>query len=184
MRFCPNTSITSPTVHRAQSGLQLQLMDLHQHIISLKSIIYITVHSSHSTVYRFGQNIMACIHHYGLPGGSVVKNLPANAGDAGSVPELGQSPGVGNGNPLQDYYLDKSMDRGGGGVQSKGAQRVRHDWAHTHACIHHYSIIQCSFIALKIPYAPLIYPSNPGQPIVSTVLPFPGCHIFGIYTVF
>ena len=36
-----------------------------------------------------------------FPGGSVVKNLPANAGDAGSVPELGRSPGEGNGNPLQ-----------------------------------------------------------------------------------
>ena len=41
-----------------------------------------------------------------FPGGSVVKNLPANAGDAGSVPELGRSPGEGNGNPLQ--YSGKS----------------------------------------------------------------------------
>ena len=31
----------------------------------------------------------------------VVKNLPANAGDMGSIPELGRSPEVGNGNPLQ-----------------------------------------------------------------------------------
>ena len=30
----------------------------------------------------------------------MVKNLPANAGDAGSIPGLGRSPGVGNGNPL------------------------------------------------------------------------------------
>ena len=39
----------------------------------------------------------------GLPGGSVVKNLPANAGDmgdAGSIPGSGRSPGGGNGNPL------------------------------------------------------------------------------------
>ena len=35
----------------------------------------------------------------GLPGGSVVKNPPANAGDAGSIPESGRSPGGGNGNP-------------------------------------------------------------------------------------
>ena len=33
-------------------------------------------------------------------GGLVVKNLPANAGDMGSIPELGRSPEVGNGNPL------------------------------------------------------------------------------------
>ena len=37
----------------------------------------------------------------GFPGGSVVKNPPANAGDAGSIPGLGRSPGEGNGHPLQ-----------------------------------------------------------------------------------
>ena len=37
----------------------------------------------------------------GFPGGSVVKNLPANAGDAGLIPGLGRVPGEGNGNPLQ-----------------------------------------------------------------------------------
>ena len=45
----------------------------------------------------------------------MVKNLPANAGDirdAGLIPELGRSPGVGNGNPLQYSGLGKSMDRG------------------------------------------------------------------------
>ena len=39
----------------------------------------------------------------GFPGGTVVKNLPANAGDVrdtGSIPGLGRSPGVENGNPL------------------------------------------------------------------------------------
>ena len=35
------------------------------------------------------------------PGGSVVKNLPANAGDAGLIPGLGRSLEEGNGNPLQ-----------------------------------------------------------------------------------
>ena len=40
----------------------------------------------------------------GFPNGTVIKNPPANVGDArdaGSVPGLGRSPGVGNGNPLQ-----------------------------------------------------------------------------------
>ena len=36
----------------------------------------------------------------GFPGGSVVKNLPANAGDVSLIPGLGRSPGEGNGNPL------------------------------------------------------------------------------------
>ena len=50
-----------------------------------------------------------------IPGGTVVKNPPANAGDArdtGSIPELGRSLGVRNGNPLQYSCLKNSMDRG------------------------------------------------------------------------
>ena len=48
----------------------------------------------------------------GFPGGSVVKNPPANAGDAGLIPESGRSPGRGNGNPLQYSCLENPMDRG------------------------------------------------------------------------
>ena len=42
----------------------------------------------------------------GFPGGSVVKNPPANAGDQGSIPGSGGSLGVGNGNPLQYSCLE------------------------------------------------------------------------------
>ena len=42
----------------------------------------------------------------------MVKNLPANAEDAGSVPESGRSSGEGNGNPLQHSCLGNPMDRG------------------------------------------------------------------------
>ena len=48
----------------------------------------------------------------GFPGGSVVKNPPANVGDIGSVPGLGRFPGEGNGNPLQYSCLGNPMDRG------------------------------------------------------------------------
>ena len=48
----------------------------------------------------------------GFPGGTVVKNPPANAGDAGSIPGSGGSPGGGNGYPLQYSCLENSMDRG------------------------------------------------------------------------
>ena len=41
----------------------------------------------------------------------VVKNLPASAGDAGSIPGSGRSPGGGNGNPLQYSCLENSVDR-------------------------------------------------------------------------
>ena len=45
-------------------------------------------------------------------GGSVLDNLPANAGDAGSIPASGRSPEEGNGNPLQYSCLENPMDRG------------------------------------------------------------------------
>ena len=51
-------------------------------------------------------------HRCGFPGSSVVKNLPANAGDAGPVPGSGRPPAEGNGNPLQYSSLKNPMDRG------------------------------------------------------------------------
>ena len=48
----------------------------------------------------------------GFPSGSVVNNLPADAGDTGSIPGWGRSPGVGNSNPLQYYYLENPMNIG------------------------------------------------------------------------
>ena len=53
--------------------------------------------------------------YFGLSGVSEVKNSPDNAGDAGnsgSIPGLGRSPGGGNGSPLQYSYLENPMDRG------------------------------------------------------------------------
>ena len=47
-----------------------------------------------------------------LPGGSDGKASVYNAGDPGSIPELGRSPGEGNGNPLQYDCLENPMDRG------------------------------------------------------------------------
>ena len=44
----------------------------------------------------------------GFPGDSVVKNLPTNAGAAGSIPGSGRAPGEGNGNPLQYSSLGSS----------------------------------------------------------------------------
>ena len=51
----------------------------------------------------------------GFPGGTVVKNLPANAanaGDMGLIPGSGRSPGEGNGNPLLYSSLENSFNRG------------------------------------------------------------------------
>ena len=51
-------------------------------------------------------------HHLDFPDGSVVKNPPANAGDAGLIPGLERSPGGENGNPLQCSCLGNPIDRG------------------------------------------------------------------------
>ena len=48
----------------------------------------------------------------GFSGGSVIKILPANAGDMGLILGSGRSIGGGNGNPLQYSCLENSMDRG------------------------------------------------------------------------
>ena len=67
-----------------------------------------------------------------IPGSSVVKNLPTNAGDtgdSGSNPGSGSSPGKGNGNPLQYSCLGNPMDREPGGLRLMGWQRVSQDCA-------------------------------------------------------
>ena len=59
----------------------------------------------------------------GFPGGLVVKNLPANAGDSGSIPGVGKFHGEGNGSPLQYFCLGNLMDREPRRLQSMGAAR-------------------------------------------------------------
>ena len=59
----------------------------------------------------------------GFPSDSVVKNLPANAGDAGLIPGLGRSPGEGKSNTLQYSCLENSMDRGACGPTVHGMQK-------------------------------------------------------------
>ena len=53
----------------------------------------------------------------------MVKNLPANAGDTGSIPGSGRSPGEGNDNPLQYYCLENPKDRGVWWVTVHGAAK-------------------------------------------------------------
>ena len=63
----------------------------------------------------------------GFPGGLVVKNPLADAGDTGSVPGLGRSPG-GDGNPLQYSCPGNPVD-GGAWRATYGCKRVGHDLA-------------------------------------------------------
>ena len=75
-------------------------------------------------LHKMKNRMVVCVHgisfSLGFPGGSVVKNLPANAGDVDSTPGLGRSPREGNGNPLP--WTEEP-----GGLQFMGCKRVRHD---------------------------------------------------------
>ena len=62
---------------------------------------------------------------YALNRLSSKKNPPANAGDVGSVPELGRSPGEGNGNPLRILVWEISWTEEPGGLQSTGSQKTQ-----------------------------------------------------------
>ena len=65
----------------------------------------------------------------GFPGSSVGKKSNYNAGDPGSIPESGRSPGEGNGNQHQYSCLRNPMDRGAWWAIVHGATRVGHDLA-------------------------------------------------------
>ena len=61
----------------------------------------------------------------GFPGGSEVKASACNAGDLGSIPGLGRSPGEGNGNPLQYSCLENPMDGGAWWATVHGVAKSR-----------------------------------------------------------
>ena len=76
--------------------------------------------------------LLGCIRIYlGLPqqldfpGGSDGKASAYDAGDLGSIPGLGRSPGEGNGNPLQYYCLENPMDRGAWQATVHGVTKSR-----------------------------------------------------------
>ena len=62
-----------------------------------------------------------------FPGGSDSKESACNAGDPGSIPGLGGSPGEGNGNPLQYSFLENPMGRRAWQATVHGVTRVGHD---------------------------------------------------------
>ena len=88
----------------------------------------------------------------GFQGSSVVKNPPANAGDLGSIPEPGRSPGEGNGWHSSILAWEIPWKEDPDGLQSIGSQRGRHNWAtehtHTHTCL----IFFRNTLSLKLHY--------------------------------
>ena len=82
-----------------------------------------------------------------FPGGTVIKNVPANAGDtgdAGSAPELGISPRGGNGNPLQYLCLGNTMDEEPGGLPS---MRLQTSWIQLSTIA--VAVVQCQHWCLQ-----------------------------------
>ena len=85
-----------------------------------------------TSVYFTTHTTILCLHIncWGFPGGSVVKNPLANAGDSrdpGSIPGLGRSPGGGNGTHSRILAWEIPWTEEPGELQSMGSQRVGHD---------------------------------------------------------
>ena len=91
----------------------------------------------------------------GFLGDSVVKTLPANAGDMGLIPELGRSPGEGNATHFSILACEIPWTEEPGGLQSMGLQRVAHnlgmDSAAT-ACLNLSTCSTVSFVGEGVPY--------------------------------
>ena len=71
-------------------------------------------------------SVQYCILFLGFPGGAVVKNLPANAGDTrdeGSILKSGRSPGAGNGNHSSILAGIIPWTEESGGLQSRGVTK-------------------------------------------------------------
>ena len=72
-----------------------------------------------------GGSQLLCVSGPGFPGGSAVKDPPANTGDVGSTPGLGRCPGEGNGYPFQYCCLRNAMDRGAWWARVHGVTKSR-----------------------------------------------------------
>ena len=99
--------------------IQLGLQEAGPHLFPVA--LAVPLHPPGSAILQFGEGAASCPllrppPPRDFPGGSVVKNPPANAGDTGNVSLIlksGRSPGIGNGNLLQYSCLENPMDRGG-----------------------------------------------------------------------
>ena len=80
----------------------------------------------------------------GFPGGSDGKESNHNAGDQGSTPQSGRSPGEGNGNPLQDSYLENSLGRGASQATVYGVTKSQTQLSDQHFLQTNSTDYQCS----------------------------------------
>ena len=94
----------------------------------------------------------------GFPCGSAGKESTCNAGDLGSIPGLGRSPGEGKGNPLQYSCLKVSMDRRAWQAIVHGVAKSR-DWA-TNTVVGLFLIFKGTSILFSIVAVPIYIPTN------------------------
>ena len=78
------------------------------HVFALENIFFFF----HKTFLTCHRGIVVTLGELGFHGVSAGKESTCNAGDLGSTPGTGRSPGEGNGNPLQYFCLEDSMNRG------------------------------------------------------------------------
>ena len=109
-------------------------------LIDLPQLFHL--HACNSILNNLKVALCPCITRKGFPGSSVVKNLPASAGDSrdvGSIPGSGRSPGEGNGNMLQYSCLGNPMDKGAWQATVLGVAKsdtTEHTHTHTHTHTH------------------------------------------------
>ena len=107
---------------------------MHGAASAMRTCLVQNVDSAEVETFLALAKISFLIYFLDFPGGSVVKNLPADAGDAGDlglIPGSGKSPGVGNGNLLQYSCLGNHMDtEEPGGLQSMGSQQNQTQLSH------------------------------------------------------
>ena len=77
-----------------------------------------------------------------IPDASDSKESACNAGDLGSIPRSGRSPGEGNGYPLQDSCLENPMDRGAWGASVHRVATVGHKWATNTFTFHSHHVLE------------------------------------------
>ena len=93
-------------------------------IIDINKFVGLKTISKRNAVLLFG-HFLSLFCKSGFPGGSEVKASACKAGDLGSIPGLGRSPGEGNGNPLQYSCLENPMGGGAWWATVHGVAKSR-----------------------------------------------------------
>ena len=92
-------------------------------MVSFHGGVFKHIHGLQAESQQRGEQLVLCKRDHGA---SLLAQM-VNAGDLGSIPESGRSPGEENGNPLQYSCLENTWTKEPGGLQSMELQRVRQD---------------------------------------------------------